>query len=226
MSPVKKSQTSNKRRNTKAKAAASKAPVKTSRAKYILSIMFLLAAIAYLISKDVDVEDKVVKKDNSAKTEIKKNENKSDNKNSENKNTESKRISVKLYFAVADENGHLRYEYLTSTAEKKNKYKETLSLLFNGPSKTFEDKGFLSAIPESTKIRSVSVNNGIAVIDLNSDFRINSVGDFLITRLNQIYLTMTQFPEVKGIIIKIEGQRTDTPGVDGRVINWPMTEII
>lgn len=218
---------SKKTTNKKTVSKKPKSP-STGKARYILSIMFLLAVVLYLASKDLKPDKDLptkTKQDQTNRNENRGKELKKELKSfKNNENIDSnKEIAIKLYFVKTDSNGNIKYEFLTTTVMNNEKYISSIKKLIEGPSLTFKDKGFQSAIPEKMKINSMRIKNGIAIIDVNSDFKINSVGDFLVARLNQLYLTLTQFPEIKGIIVTIDGQKSDTPGNDGRVIKWPMT---
>ncbi len=77
-------------------------------------------------------------------------------------------------------------------------YKYILDLLLAGP----EKEGLVTAIPENTKLNSVTFEKGIVTVDLSEEF-LNSDGT------NSIYSivdTLTEFTEVNGVKFTINGE--------------------
>ncbi|MBN2737708.1 MAG: GerMN domain-containing protein [Spirochaetales bacterium] len=101
--------------------------------------------------------------------------------------------------------------------------KETLLELFKGPSKTDLNNGLISQIPKNTQLLDVYVKNGIAYINLNDDFRFNSLErKGHIAQLKQIIHTATEYSTVKAVQFLIEGKTLDYIGPEGVYIKEPL----
>ena len=90
---------------------------------------------------------------------------------------------------------------------------ETLvEALIEGASPKEDAYGYMSAIPSPTsadvRLLGVSIENGIATVDLSSDFRVaGKAGGFgVLFGLAQIVYTVTQFPEIEGVRFELDGQ--------------------
>jgi len=123
---------------------------------------------------------------------------------------------VKVYFLKLDEK--TEKIYLASVTRKVNGLdilSATLESLIKGPSNFEKNKGYISAVPENLKIRSVTIKKGIAEIDFDKTIEENAAGDILIKRIQQIVYTATQFENIHSVLIKINGQSRKTLGADG-----------
>ncbi len=98
-----------------------------------------------------------------------------------------------------------------------------LEELVKGPTAQDKKRGLLTAIPADVKIRSVAVRNGVAVINFNEAVEKNANGTIILSRVDQIVYTATQFPGVRGIIIQINGKTRTTIGSDGLSLSNPVT---
>ena len=85
-----------------------------------------------------------------------------------------------------------------------NPYKKIINILIEGP----EDKNNEKTIPEGTLIKEIKRDGDILIIDLSKEFIINHIGGEEEERLtiNSIFKTVTQFTEINGIKILIEGK--------------------
>ncbi|MBN1501248.1 MAG: GerMN domain-containing protein [Spirochaetes bacterium] len=209
-------------------------PVQSSRAKYVLTIMILSAVILFIVSKNQKTSvvkkpaaEKKAEKQITEKSEmITAGKDKTDKNNSaassekpENKAVESE---ISVFYLVFQNDETLKYVPVKSTVKSDNIYADAMRILIAGPSASLKAKGYQSAFPEGVKVNDVKIKNRIAVIDLNSKIRENAVGDILTARINQIFYTMKNFPEIDGIEIRIDGNAVNTLGGDGHVFNWPL----
>ena len=98
-----------------------------------------------------------------------------------------------------------------------------LEALVQGPSDVEKKKGMLTAVPGDLRIYGISVKNGIAYIDFNEAVEKNATGTIIISRIDQIVYTATQFPEVRGVILRINGKTRTVIGSDGLSLSTPLT---
>ncbi len=99
---------------------------------------------------------------------------------------------------------------------------ETLNELIRGPNQSERKKGLLTAVPEDLKIRSISVNGRNAVLDFNGSIEENADGQILLTRIDQLVYTATQFEGIDGVIIKVNGKQKKFLGGEGLSVSGPI----
>ena len=116
-------------------------------------------------------------------------------------------LTIKVYYT--DEQA----EYLvgeTRVVTAGNKYGDALIELMKVPL----DESLLRLIPETTLINEVSVENGLAKVDLSDNFledRFHSdTGDILL--IYSIVNTLTEFSEVNSVTFYINGEKLDDLG--------------
>jgi hypothetical protein len=90
------------------------------------------------------------------------------------------------------------------------------------PSET--DLGITTAIPTGTDLNSVGVENGIATVDLTSEFD-DGGGTFSIrARLAQLVFTVTAYdPEITGVRLELDGEPVEVFSSEGLVLDDPLT---
>jgi spore germination protein GerM len=95
--------------------------------------------------------------------------------------------------------------------------------LLKGPAPKERQAGVLTAIPERLAVRSIVIKNGIAVIDFNEAIEENAAGSIIQHRVDQILYTATQFEDIRGIIIQVNGRTARYLGSDGLALSVPLT---
>jgi len=131
----------------------------------------------------------------------------------------------KLYFVRISETG--KPELVAS--ERRITYQsapltETLKELLKGPSPAEKQRGISSLIPSGTEIKSVSIRDGIAFINLNESFQFNPYGaEGYRTQVLQIVYTATEFPGIQGVQFLLEGRKVDYLSPEGVYIGKPLS---
>ncbi len=235
MSPKK---TTKKKTVKKTTVAKKKTPVskKQGGTIYVLIIMILLATMLIMYnqfqrdskkstrSKIITADELFEKKNTNPKKnnyekriEIKKEANKeTDSIQKEKIQKIDKKSSVKVYFLVMDSKTEkIRLRSSKRIVSDKDLVKNSLSQLIKGLSNREKKIGLLSAVSSKIKVRSVLVKGTIAIIDFNGAIEIGATGSILMKRIQQIVYTATQFKEISGIKIKINGSNRKTLGADG-----------
>ena len=98
----------------------------------------------------------------------------------------------------------------------------TIQELIKGPTASEKKKGMLTAVPPSLRVNGVKIRNNVAEIDFNGAIEQGAAGNVLINRIDQIVYTATQFPNVRSVVIKINGRARQTLGTDGLSIGGPL----
>ena len=131
----------------------------------------------------------------------------------------------KLYFVRISETG--KPELVAS--ERRITYQsapltETLKELLKGPIPAEKQRGISSLIPSGTEIKSVSIRDGIAFINLNESFQFNPYGaEGYRTQVLQIVYTATEFPGIQGVQFLLEGRKVDYLSPEGVYIGKPLS---
>ena len=80
-----------------------------------------------------------------------------------------------------------------------------------------------SAIPPGTKLLGIAIKNGVATIDLSSEFEAGGGSASGMYRLGQVVYTLTQFSTVRAVLFQVEGRTVTTFGSEGIVLDGPQT---
>ena len=100
-----------------------------------------------------------------------------------------------------------------------------INLLLQGPDTTKSaERNCMTLIPAGTKLLSAKVSGGVAYLNFNENFEINTYGvEGYIHQLEQIVYTATAFSTVNSVQFLIEGQKRDYLGSEGQWIGSPLS---
>lgn len=128
-------------------------------------------------------------------------------KKPEVKKEEAKEISLKVYFPNEEGTKLIPVTKKVKVLQK-DKYKAAIEELLKGADK----KGMISVIPKKTKLRGLSLQNGVATCDFSGDivkyFVGGSTGEELM--IASIVNTLTDFSEIKSVKILVDGKEVET----------------
>jgi hypothetical protein len=79
-----------------------------------------------------------------------------------------------------------------------------------------------SAIPAGTTLLGLTIKNGIATVDLSTEFDSGGGSASQQYRLAQVVYTLTQFSTVKSVVFQIEGQTVTVFGSEGIKLDGPV----
>lgn len=131
-------------------------------------------------------------------------------------------LTVRLYWVSAGENAlgierTLPYTKAVGTA--------AIEALLDGPTDAEKDTwpAISTAIPAGTELLGLTIDDGIAKIDLSEEFE-SGGGTFGVTaRLAQVVYTLDQFPTVDAVEFYIEGERVTVFSSEGIMLDGPQT---
>jgi spore germination protein GerM len=133
------------------------------------------------------------------------------------------RDEVKIYFVKFNEKSEkMLLTPVTRRVDREQPLENTIRELIKGPTAAEKKKGLLTAVPSNLKVNGIRLKNGTAEMDFNGAIEQGASGSVLINRIDQIVYTATQFPQVKSIVIKINGRSRQTLGTDGLSIGGPL----
>ncbi len=116
---------------------------------------------------------------------------------------------VSLYFIRYRGKHSSMVRVIRDVRNAKISYETVVRILQKGP--RMSERGLLNAFDESIKLHSVSVESGIATVDVSSAIGKMS-SNIIKDRIDQLTLTLTQFTGIRGIRILIDGKPVHTIG--------------
>jgi germination protein M len=84
------------------------------------------------------------------------------------------------------------------------------------------DRTITTAVPAGTTLLGLSIADGVATVDLSSEFETGGGSMSARTRLGQVVYTLTQFPTVRSVVFQIEGRPVTVFGSEGVVLDGPV----
>lgn len=132
-----------------------------------------------------------------------------------------KTLTVTLYWVSAGQNA-LGVKRAVPLAE--DTAAAALHALLQGPTEAEKATWpqISTAIPQGTKLLGLTVSDGIAKVDLSSEFE-SGGGSFSMTaRLAQVVYTLDELPAIDAVELYIEGKRVTVFSDEGIVIDGPM----
>ena len=98
-----------------------------------------------------------------------------------------------------------------------------MDLLLQGPTAADKNAHLDTVIPAGTIVHGVSIDGGVATVDLSTSFGSGGGSVSMQGRVAQVVYTLTQFPSVTGVNFKLDGVATTVLGGEGVVLDHPQT---
>lgn len=95
--------------------------------------------------------------------------------------------------------------------------------LCNGPTSAEKTAGLGTTVPTGTELRSVNIKNGVARVDLTSEFASGGGSLSMMARVAQVVYTATQFPTIKSVTFSLDGKPITELGGEGIVVATPQS---
>lgn len=153
---------------------------------------------------------------------------KSEEKKEEPKKEEKKvtMTELNICFVVIDSDGSVNRKMIKRSVPKNDSPLGTaLGILLQGPDTTKSgERDCMSLIPDGTKLLSARVKDGVAYLNFNEAFEINTYGvEGYIGQLMQVVYTATSFSTVNSVQFLIEGEKHEYLGSEGQWIGSPLS---
>jgi spore germination protein GerM len=100
---------------------------------------------------------------------------------------------------------------------------ETLTALLVGPTKQESSRGLTTAIPRATSLLGLVINEGLASVNLSSQFRSNADSSSLTLGLAQVTCTLASFLSITAIQFAFDGRVASVPIGNGAITDRPVT---
>jgi hypothetical protein len=97
-----------------------------------------------------------------------------------------------------------------------------VTALLAGPTNAETGRSISTAVPAGSRLLGISIADGVATIDLSSEFESGGGSASVQTRLGQVVYTLTQFPSIKSVVFRIEGESAEIFSSEGVVLDKPV----
>ena len=98
-----------------------------------------------------------------------------------------------------------------------------INALLAGPTATESGlRTITSAVPTGSRLLGLSIRNGVATVDLSTEFDSGGGSASMRYRLAQVVYTLTQFPTVTSVLFQVEGRTVTVFGSEGIVLDGPV----
>lgn len=134
-----------------------------------------------------------------------------------------KTMVVRAYFVMAGEVGvEGLVPTLRDVPETAGVARSAMEVLL--AAEILDDYDVLStAIPAGTELLGLSVKDGIATVDLSSEFESGGGSASTFYRLGQVVYTLTQFSTIDAVRFQVEGRTVTTFGSEGVILDGPQS---
>jgi spore germination protein GerM len=132
---------------------------------------------------------------------------------------ESELVAYEVWFVMQDE--------ILAPVERVHDYTKSVGTvamqdLLAGPQADEAADGFSSAIPDGTQLLGLSIADGVATVDLSSEFETGGGSLMMLSRLGQVVCTLDQFETVSGVLFELDGRPVDVFSGEGIILDHPV----
>ena len=116
-----------------------------------------------------------------------------------------------LYFIDVDSSGNIiPIRVARKTEQSSAPMSQSVRLLIAGLADEEVSAGLLNLVPGNSQLLSARIDNQVAYLNFNDQFRYNALGtEGVIAQLTQIVYSVTEFSSIQRVQILIDGQRVD-----------------
>jgi hypothetical protein len=132
--------------------------------------------------------------------------------------TRSSNLSLEVWFSrdnglVAVRRSHPPTQLVATAA---------IHALLAGPTAGERSAGLTSAVPPGTRLLGIAIRDGLATVDLTSEYQSGGGALSMQTRLGQVVYTLTQFPTVQQVRFRLDGSPVNVFSSEGIVLDHPV----
>ncbi|MDH5373771.1 MAG: GerMN domain-containing protein [Acidimicrobiia bacterium] len=95
--------------------------------------------------------------------------------------------------------------------------------LIEGPTPTEADTELSTSIPADTLLLGLTIEDGLATIDLSREFEVGGGSFNILSRLAQVVYTLTQFPTIEQVVFHLDGERVEVFSGEGVLLENPVS---
>lgn len=133
--------------------------------------------------------------------------------------------NANLYLVHVDATGRLMTEKVVRKIDYGDSpLQNSIASLLRGPTAEEINQGYVTLIPQGTRLLSAWVRDGIAYLSFSENFMFNPMGaDGLHAQIRQVGLVALEFPTVQKVQILIDGKKTEYLGGDNVYVGEPFS---
>ena len=94
--------------------------------------------------------------------------------------------------------------------------------LIDGPTSADHDLDLWTSVPADTLLLGLTIEDGLATIDLSREFEVGGGTYNILSRLAQVVYTLTQFPTVDEVLFYLDGEPAEVFSGEGVVLEDPV----
>ncbi len=98
-----------------------------------------------------------------------------------------------------------------------------IKALIEGPTPEEQDTELSTAIPADTLLLGLTIEDGLATIDLSREFESGGGSFNILSRLAQVVYTLTQFPTVDEVLFLLDGEPVEVFSGEGVILEDPVS---
>ena len=135
----------------------------------------------------------------------------------------TEKMIVRAYFVLGGEPGVVGLVPVLREVPKSTAVATAaMKALLAGPTKVESgDRQISTAIPAGTSLLAISAKNGVATVDLSTEYDSGGGSASMQYRLAQVVYTLTQFSSIKSVVFQIDGETVTVFGSEGIVLDGP-----
>jgi len=132
--------------------------------------------------------------------------------------------TARLFFIRVSDEGKISIKsVLRAVPSNGSPLTMAIRALLEGPRPNELSNDVLSLIPEDSDLIGARIQDGVAFLDFNEQFRFNALGiEGYKSQVEQIVYTATEFPTVQKVQFLIDGQRIEYLGGEGFWVGGPL----
>ena len=96
-----------------------------------------------------------------------------------------------------------------------------MEALCGGPNEDEKAAGLGTTVPKGTRLLGISLDGAVATVDLSGEFASGGGSLSMTTRVAQVVYTMTQFKTIRAVEFRLDGQRVESIGGEGVIVEDP-----
>lgn len=97
-----------------------------------------------------------------------------------------------------------------------------VTALLEGPTAEEQEAGISSAVPAGTELLGIDLVDGVATVDLSSEFESGGGTLSMTARVAQIAATLTDLDAIDGVLFAVDGEPLDVLGGEGIMLEDPV----
>lgn len=97
-----------------------------------------------------------------------------------------------------------------------------IEALIAGPTAEEQADNLYSAVPADSLLLGLTIEDGLATIDLSREFEVGGGSFNILSRLAQVVYTLTEFPTVDDVLFHLDGEPVDVFSGEGVVLDHPV----